>query len=329
MVYMNTSKALKRLLLLLFLSFTGPAYPHKPVSVHTHTGDATELLEKLRARPEYRELAEQFSLVTNPYTRTGKNVPAKTRRQALISCMTTLEKLEETYPSPLLTDVATWCSTEFKQRKKLAPWKRTAIIIGSTAAATALALVAIWYWRNNMTHPYVQFALQAREKNDSHVSLTADERNAVEEAAVLRIDGYSFTDDPAVHTNALMSRLLLQELWREKPPTKQEVLDLVTATSNLFTEKTASLYQPSEEALAGYQAKIDRQITALKKLNLKIPSSFNLRGTITLKQILTYEIEAQLALCEQDLKKKPHLAKSLNTMIEILRTKLREINENP
>ena len=154
MVYMNTSKALKRLLLLLFLSFTGPAYPHKPVSVHTHTGDATELLEKLRARPEYRELAEQFSLVTNPYTRTGKNVPAKTRRQALISCMTTLEKLEETYPSPLLTDVATWCSTEFKQRKKLAPWMRNAIIIGSSAAAAALALAAIWYWRNNQSPRY-------------------------------------------------------------------------------------------------------------------------------------------------------------------------------
>ncbi|MEI7580557.1 MAG: hypothetical protein WCJ17_02035 [bacterium] len=141
---MNTSKALKRLLLLLFLSFSGSAYTHKPAAAHTHT-DEIKLLEKLRARPEYRELAEHFSLVANQHTRTGKNVPSKTRRHALISCMTTLEKLEETYPSPLLTDVATWCSTEFKQRKKLAPWMRNAIIIGSSAAAAALALAAIWY----------------------------------------------------------------------------------------------------------------------------------------------------------------------------------------
>gem|GEM_PF-3986230 len=239
---MKTSKALKRLLFFIFLSFTGSSCPHKPALAHTHT-DEIKLLEKIRARTEYKELAEQFSLVTNPYTRVGKvdkKVPAKTRRQALISCMATLGKLEETYPSPLLTDVATWCSTQLKPRKKLAPWKRTAIIIGSTAAATALALAAMW--NRHKTYRIQKFnSLPYKEKLEYAIANQQVKSSFYQDAMTLR----SMYRNPGSSTDHLESALA------EALLTSPENTPLISIIRKLLTRES--------------QAKVDEEVARMKK----------------------------------------------------------------
>jgi hypothetical protein len=206
---MKTSKLLKKLLFLLFLSFTGSSYPHKPVSAHTHTGDATELLGKLRARPEYRELAEHFSLVTNPHTRAGKNAPTKIRRQALISCMATLEKLEETYPSELLNQVASWCYTQLKKTNRTKKWIRNGLIIGGSALALAAALVAAKYWKEKQYLKHFN-SLSYQEKLQRSITNRKKHQDYYDEAIKLR-KAYRNPSSPQDDLESALAEALLNE----------------------------------------------------------------------------------------------------------------------
>ncbi len=124
-----------------------------PITVISDTQTATELQAQLATHPEYAELSAQFTALTKPRTR-AQRAAARPTPKALLSCLATIEKLEETYPSELLTNAATWGHTQLKPHGKSKRWKRNALIIGSTAAAAAIALAAVWHWKNNQSPTY-------------------------------------------------------------------------------------------------------------------------------------------------------------------------------
>jgi hypothetical protein len=112
-----------------------------PVKAMPHDKQTVATLQtQLAARPEYAALLAQFNQLTPTRTHATTQQASRPTRRALIACLNTIEKLEETYPSELLNQVASWCYTQLKKTNRTNKWIRNGLIIGGSALALAAAI---------------------------------------------------------------------------------------------------------------------------------------------------------------------------------------------
>jgi hypothetical protein len=146
---------------------------------------AAELHAELTQHPEYAALSTQFAhFLPTRSSHKNKQTPRPTRK-ALTACLATLEKLEETYPSELLNQVASWCYTQLKKTNRTKKWIRNGLIIGGSALALAAALVAAKYWKEKQYLKYFN-SLSYKEKLQRSITNSKKHQDYYDEAMKLR-----------------------------------------------------------------------------------------------------------------------------------------------